>query len=567
MTSNHLLLQRLAELMLEHQQHILPVDVLFDDVQIGDFVKSIQIDSPYQQMLLEGVLTESVSDEKLNVCFTVEGYFHFVLGKVIWQRAEGIGPEFLKSIIEKNTVKGALEGVEQCLLHDIDQDQLSRLMWLIDQGGKSLEATSFPLAHAFIQLRGRAKSKEDMYTLRVKQIDRVISELLAEASENDLEALTKAIRYLDSTQNREVSELIYAVLNERLTPNSVQSCYLLARSVKYIDKNRRAQQLQALEEVYPSFIKNEYLQRFFTAMGAQFKSEGNYEKALEFYDLSLNLARTLFGERHVSTGIAYSDVGSVYSELGNYDQAFMHYTTSLETRIELFGEDNPQTAAGFTNVGAMSSKKGELDTALEFYSKALSIRIKSKGKFHLETALSYTNVGSIYSKKMELKQAMEYYSKSLEIKESILGELHLDTAVSQTNMGALYSKLGDVDQALMYYEKSLASRLQHLESNHPDIALNLTNIGAIYSKKSDFATALDYYQRVLDIRMHSLTENHDKTALSMVNYGSVLVKLQRKSEALDYYERALTVYTRVFGTEHEKTVKLIKKVAELKGEV
>ena len=47
MTSNHLLLYRLAELMLDHEQHILPVDVLFDDEQIGDFVKSIQIDSPY----------------------------------------------------------------------------------------------------------------------------------------------------------------------------------------------------------------------------------------------------------------------------------------------------------------------------------------------------------------------------------------------------------------------------------------------------------------------------------------------------------------------------------------
>ena len=64
---------------------MLPVDLLFDDEQIGDFVKSIQIDSPYQQMLLEGVLTESVKDEKLYVSFTVEGYFHFVLGEFLFK--------------------------------------------------------------------------------------------------------------------------------------------------------------------------------------------------------------------------------------------------------------------------------------------------------------------------------------------------------------------------------------------------------------------------------------------------------------------------------------------------
>ncbi len=49
MTSNHHLPYRLAELMLEHEQHILSVDNLFDDEIISDFVKSIQIDSPYQK--------------------------------------------------------------------------------------------------------------------------------------------------------------------------------------------------------------------------------------------------------------------------------------------------------------------------------------------------------------------------------------------------------------------------------------------------------------------------------------------------------------------------------------
>ncbi len=39
--------------MVEQDQQILPVDLLFDDELIGDFVKNIQIDSLYQQMVLE----------------------------------------------------------------------------------------------------------------------------------------------------------------------------------------------------------------------------------------------------------------------------------------------------------------------------------------------------------------------------------------------------------------------------------------------------------------------------------------------------------------------------------
>ena len=114
MTANHTLLYRLAELMLAEQQHQLPVDLLYEDEQIGEIVKSIQIDSPYQQMLLEGVLTETVKEERLYVTFTVEGYFHYVLGEVIFNQAEGKGPEFLKDIIENNKLNGCKPSKE-CL--------------------------------------------------------------------------------------------------------------------------------------------------------------------------------------------------------------------------------------------------------------------------------------------------------------------------------------------------------------------------------------------------------------------------------------------------------------------
>jgi len=151
MTSNHLLLYRLAELMLQHEQHILPVDLLFDDEQIGDFVKSIQIDSPYQQMLREGVLTESVRDEKLFVSFTVEGYFHFVLGDVIFDQSRDKDHTYLISFLEGNNLNGVKEGVEQCLINEVNIGKLERLVALIDTGGVAENVARFPLVHAFMK--------------------------------------------------------------------------------------------------------------------------------------------------------------------------------------------------------------------------------------------------------------------------------------------------------------------------------------------------------------------------------------------------------------------------------
>ena len=153
MTSNHLLLYCLAELMLEHEQHVLPVDLIFDDDHVGDFVKSIQIDSPYQQMLLEGVLTESVRDEKLFVTFTVEGYFHFVLGDVIFDQSEGKEYTYLIELLRRNRLNGVKEGVEQCLIQEVNQGKLERLVSLIDAGGVAEQVARFPLVHAFMKNR------------------------------------------------------------------------------------------------------------------------------------------------------------------------------------------------------------------------------------------------------------------------------------------------------------------------------------------------------------------------------------------------------------------------------
>ena len=170
MTDNHLLLYRLAELMFEHEQHILPVDLLFDDEQIGDFAKSIQIDSPYQQMLLEGVLTESVRDEKLYVSFTVEGYFHFVLGEVIFNRTEGLDAEGLKHIVEENKLNGVKKGVEQCLIRDVEKEDFKRLFRLIDFGGESLDLSIAPLAASFSSVISIIKKREEILLKRARFI-------------------------------------------------------------------------------------------------------------------------------------------------------------------------------------------------------------------------------------------------------------------------------------------------------------------------------------------------------------------------------------------------------------
>jgi tetratricopeptide (TPR) repeat protein len=232
--------------MLERQQHILPVDELFDDDIIADFVKSIQIDSPYQQMLLEGVLTESVRNEKLYVSFTVEGYFHFVLSDVILDQSKHKDHTYLMELLQNNRLNGVKEGVEQCLIHEVNQGKLERLVSLIDAGGVAEQVARFPLVHAFMKNR----------------VEDVFNVLMEDPSVHDWNVIKHVRGILSGNQKQQVvdqldgiikeSEQLRQTINELLeSKNEIEFTEALTLISFYSDLNA----LDQAKQYYTRFIE------------------------------------------------------------------------------------------------------------------------------------------------------------------------------------------------------------------------------------------------------------------------------------------------------------------------
>ena len=161
-------------------------------------MRSIQIDSPYQQLIFEGVLTETIKHERVMVTYTVEGYFHYVLGEVIEKQTEGKGAEPLKELLENTQLRGITEGVEQCLVRDVENNDMSRLMWLIDEGGKALETSAYPLAQAYL----------------MHPIEKVMDELLSDATDHDVEVL-------ENSFGRDTKSVVLSILSLTYSKNKL----------------------------------------------------------------------------------------------------------------------------------------------------------------------------------------------------------------------------------------------------------------------------------------------------------------------------------------------------------
>ncbi len=67
--------------------------------------------------------------------------------------------------------------------------------------------------------------------------------------------------------------------------------------------------------------------------GVTFYIQGNYEKALEYYDKSLKLKEETGDKKGMA--LSYNNIGLIYKNQGNYEKALEYYDKSLKVRESL----------------------------------------------------------------------------------------------------------------------------------------------------------------------------------------------------------------------------------------
>lgn len=465
MTNNHLLIHRLAELMLEKQQHILSLDDLFEDQQIAVFVRSIQIDSPYQQLIFEGVLTETIKEERVMVTFTVEGYFHYVLGEVIEKQTESKGADALKELLVNNKLRGIVEGVEQCLIRDVEQNNLSRLMWLIDEGGKALEASAYPLAQAFL----------------IHPIERVMDELLADPTDNDIKVLEKAIENLEKTLQNDTITKLYKVINNVLEPDNILKASLYVKGIKHLPKEHRKIELDKIS-LYSINEENKIAGNFYFYLAEQFVFIAEYDKAIEYYKKSLAIDLKVYGDMNPSIGISYNNLGMVWNYMEEYNKSIEYYKKSLAIDLKAYGCEHPSTGTCYNNLGLVWADKGKYDKAIDYIEKSLEIELKVYGNWHSSTGMSYNNLSYVWNQKGEYNKAIEYLEKALAVSLKINGDKHPSTGICYNNLGNNFKAKKKYAVAKKSYQKAYDIFLNKFGKEHMNTKFVLNKIKNLNEK-------------------------------------------------------------------------------------
>ena len=226
---------------------------------------------------------------------------------------------------------------------------------------------------------------------------------------------------------------------------------------------------------------------------------GDYDRALNIYEPTLEYCKEHYGELHEKTATLYNNIGLVYDNKGQYDNALVYYNKAREIDEKVLDPLHPDLAMTYNNIGAAYYGKGQYDNALEYLNKVREIEEKVLAPQHPDLATTYNNIGAVYDSKGEYDNALEYYIKAKKIDEKVLDPQHPSLATTYNNIGLVYDNKGEYDNALEYLNKAREIQEKVLDPQHQDLAITYVNIAGTYRDKGEFDICLEYLEKALEI--------------------------------------------------------------------
>ena len=153
------------------------------------------------------------------------------------------------------------------------------------------------------------------------------------------------------------------------------------------------------------------------ALGGDYFSEGDYEKATKYYQRALYIAKEVGNK--LSEGSQHMGLGDVYSSLGNFNASLEFYQQGLRIVKEVGSKDYEGSA--YEGIGTVYFQRRDFKTAIEYHRKALSIA-KETGNKMLE-ATAYKRLGDDHLSLDDVCTQENFYKCSVRLYDELRGLL------------------------------------------------------------------------------------------------------------------------------------------------
>ncbi|MBM3245794.1 MAG: tetratricopeptide repeat protein [Candidatus Omnitrophica bacterium] len=231
----------------------------------------------------------------------------------------------------------------------------------------------------------------------------------------------------------------------------------------------------------------------YTGTGWAYHLQGDYAKALDFYNRALALARE--NNDKLNEADVLGKLAVWHMDKNDNDKALELLTRSSKINLERQEsyKHRYNLACDYFNLGLVFTNKDDFASAEEFYDKSFNLFDKLRLKYELSDY--YFNMGEIYSFRKEYFKAIDFYNKGLKMDNQLGNKFNL---ASDYNMfGELYMEMENWLEAEKYFNEALVLSAQ-LDAQ-PELADACYNLGLLYKRKNQKNKAREYLHRAQEI--------------------------------------------------------------------
>ena len=319
----------------------------------------------------------------------------------------------------------------------------------------------------------------------------------------------------------------------------------------YIQRHEFHPAIELLEkalEIYKlrftNLEKSEKYANILNSLGMCYFELKSPEKALQFYEKSIELKGNLFSQDYEKKGETMSNLALIYFELLDYKKAIEMNLKALEIYSQ--SKEKRNFANSLNNLGLAYKSSLDFEKAIINMKKALDLFESEYGKTDVLCGKTLNNIGMTYYDKGEIFQAIEYCEKALEIYKISSQDQQIIARVLN-NIGVLYTGNKDYEKAKEYYAKAVEIKKNSDAKNFVDIADSLSNLANIHHLLKEFEKAKALYKEIIEIRVKYLGETHKSSLETMRNFAECLFEMEEFKEAVGFFNKVRYIKQKLEG--------------------
>ena len=269
--------------------------------------------------------------------------------------------------------------------------------------------------------------------------------------------------------------------------------------------------------------------RVYNNLGNAYKSLGNFNKAIEYHNLHLTIAKDL-GDK-AGEGRAYGNLGIAFNSLGDLSKALEYHTLDLSVAKDV--GDKAGEGSAYCNLGNVFQSLGIFNKAVEYHNLHLTIA-KDLGDKAGE-GRAYGNLGIAYRSLSDFNKAVEYHNLHLTIAKDLGDKVGEGRAYH--NLGNAFHSLGDFNKAVECYNLHVTITKDLGDKAWEGRAYG--NLGNAYRSLGDVNKGVKYHK--LELSIAKSLENKAGEGCAYQHLGNDFDSLGDANKAVECYNFHLTI--------------------------